>query len=273
MSRVRLLVGYSQGGLRATSDGSRRVGSGRAPLAGWEVYHMKGSGRARTRLCRSLRWLVRTGGAASDDGGKLASRRRRLSLRRGRRVLISGTTGPPGPGVHSLVAPRAVARRPRHSVRGAEDAALFRSTDAGQTWSELTALRGHSPGPSWQPGAGAYACTQSSSTLSTRADGGCHSAAGVFRSDDWGQNWRPANRGLCSEGNIPEAEAELGHCVHHVAMHPRDPMSCSCKSTGTSCVVMMEAIRGGTWAKGSRATSGSVSTCMPTNPTRSLSCP
>src|SRR4029079_15127319 len=37
---------------------------------------------------------------------------------------------------------------------GIEDAALFRSTDGGQTWRELAALRGHGTGPSWSPGAG-----------------------------------------------------------------------------------------------------------------------
>ena len=107
---------------------------------------------------------------------------------------------------------------------GAEDAALFRSTDAGQTWSELTGLRGHSSGPSWQPGAGGL-CLHTIIVNPVDQDRMvvAISAAGVFRSDDGGQNWRPANRGLRSEGNIPEAEAEVGHCVHHVAMHPSRP--------------------------------------------------
>ena len=45
------------------------------------------------------------------------------------------------------------------------------------------------------------------------------SAAGAFRSDDGGGTWRPVNRGLRSN-NIPEPEAEVGHCVHRLAMHP-----------------------------------------------------
>ncbi len=48
------------------------------------------------------------------------------------------------------------------------------------------------------------------------------SAAGVFRSDDAGVSWRPINRGLRSE-HIPDPEAETGHCVHHIAMHPARP--------------------------------------------------
>jgi len=48
------------------------------------------------------------------------------------------------------------------------------------------------------------------------------SAAGAFRSDDAGESWRPINRGLKSEG-IPDREAEVGHCVHRIAMHPARP--------------------------------------------------
>ena len=48
------------------------------------------------------------------------------------------------------------------------------------------------------------------------------SAAGVFRSDDGGETWHPTNRGLRSEG-IPDSDAEVGHCVHRLAMHRSHP--------------------------------------------------
>ena len=48
------------------------------------------------------------------------------------------------------------------------------------------------------------------------------SAAGAFRSDDAGQTWQPVNRGLRS-GGIPDGDAEVGHCVHRLAMHPSRP--------------------------------------------------
>jgi photosystem II stability/assembly factor-like uncharacterized protein len=48
------------------------------------------------------------------------------------------------------------------------------------------------------------------------------SAAGVFRSDDYGETWRPMNKGLRSEF-MPNPEAEVGHCVHRIAMHPDRP--------------------------------------------------
>jgi photosystem II stability/assembly factor-like uncharacterized protein len=48
------------------------------------------------------------------------------------------------------------------------------------------------------------------------------SAAGAFRTDDGGKNWKPINHGLRSQ-YIPDPNAEVGHCVHHVAMHPKRP--------------------------------------------------
>jgi photosystem II stability/assembly factor-like uncharacterized protein/molybdopterin converting factor small subunit len=106
---------------------------------------------------------------------------------------------------------------------GVEDAGLFRSTDGGQSWQELPALRGHKSGPSWQPGAGGM-CLHTI-ILDPATPGrmfAAISAAGAFRSDDAGQTWRPINHGLQSQG-IPDPDAEVGHCVHRLAMHPSRP--------------------------------------------------
>ncbi|HEU5266386.1 MAG TPA: sialidase family protein, partial [Jatrophihabitans sp.] len=106
---------------------------------------------------------------------------------------------------------------------GIQDAALFRSTDGGGTWAELPGLREHESGPKWQPGAGGMCLhtivlDPSNSDRITVAI----SAAGVFRSDDAGVSWRPINKGLLSDG-IPSPAAEVGHCVHKLAMHPDRP--------------------------------------------------
>src|SRR4030067_1051666 len=50
-----------------------------------------------------------------------------------------------------------------------------------------------------------------------------HSAAGAFRTDDGGQTWRAVNQGLKSNFELPDPEAEVGHCVHSIAMHPSRP--------------------------------------------------
>src|SRR5262245_21265378 len=49
------------------------------------------------------------------------------------------------------------------------------------------------------------------------------SAAGAFRSDDGGTSWKPINRGLVSQYVLPDPDAEVGHCVHRIAMHPSRP--------------------------------------------------
>jgi photosystem II stability/assembly factor-like uncharacterized protein len=106
---------------------------------------------------------------------------------------------------------------------GAEDAALFRSTDGGKTWEELSGLR-DAKGKLWQPGAGGM-CLHTivlDPTNSQRMFVAI-SAAGAFRTDDGGKTWSPINQGLKSLFELPDPTAEVGHCVHRIAMHSSRP--------------------------------------------------
>ena len=106
---------------------------------------------------------------------------------------------------------------------GVEDAALFRSTDGGQTWRELPGLREHESGPYWQPGAGGMCLhTIVIDPSNDKRIFTAISSAGVFRSDDAGATWQPKNGGLVSK-EIPDPTAEVGHCVHRIAMHKSRP--------------------------------------------------
>jgi photosystem II stability/assembly factor-like uncharacterized protein len=112
---------------------------------------------------------------------------------------------------------------PNHVFAGVEDAALFQSKDGGATWQELSGLRKHDTGPKWQPGAGGM-CLHTI-LLDQKNPGRISvaiSAAGAFRSDDGGETWKPINRGLHSQF-MPDPTAEVGHCVHRIAMHPSRP--------------------------------------------------
>jgi photosystem II stability/assembly factor-like uncharacterized protein len=106
---------------------------------------------------------------------------------------------------------------------GVEDAALFRTTDGGRTWAELPGLREHGSGSQWQPGAGGMCLhTIVLDPENRQRIFVAISAAGVFRTDDGGASWEPINKGLLSQG-IPSPAAEVGHCVHKLAMHPSRP--------------------------------------------------
>ena len=247
MSKVRVLVGTRKGAFILESDGKRERWDVSGPhFAGWELYHIKGSPVDPNRLYASQTsgWFGQVI-QRSNDGGKTWE--------------APGGEPQPGPGgmppgqsnkfaydsspetgkpltTHqfydgtqhrwefkrvwhlepSLTDPDTV-------YAGVEDAALFRSTDGGKSWQELSGLRGHGTGPKWQPGAGGM-CLHT--IILDPSDPGriyiAISAAGAFRTDDAGRTWRPINRGLHSQ-YIPDPNAEVGHCVHHVAMHPSRP--------------------------------------------------
>jgi len=226
MSNVRVLVGTRKGAFILTSDGKRQKWDVSGPyFGGWEIYHVKASPADPNRLyaSQSSGWFGQTV-QRSKDGGKTWEPV-------GNKFVYDGT-----PGTHkwydgtphpwefkrvwhfepSLSDPDTV-------YAGIEDAAIFRTTDGGATWQELPGLRGHGTGPHWQPGAGGM-CLHT--ILLDPANPGrmyiAISAAGAFRSDDAGQTWKPINRGLRSE-YIPDPDAEVGHCVHRIAMHRSRP--------------------------------------------------
>ena len=78
-----------------------------------------------------------------------------------------------------------------------EDAARFRSTDGGHSWTKLAGLREHRTSSSWEPGAGGM-CLHTIVLDPSNHDRMyvAISAAGAFRSDDAGVSWEAINRGL-----------------------------------------------------------------------------
>jgi hypothetical protein len=226
MAKVRLLVGTHKGAFVLTSDERRQQWKVDGPhFAGWDVYHVKGSPVDPDRLyaAQSRGWFGQVV-QRSDDGGDTWEPV-------GNQFQYEGATS-----THkwydntdhpyeflrvwhlepSLTDPDTV-------YAGVEDAALFRTTDAGKSWEELSGLRTHPSAPSWAPGAGGL-CLHTIILDKGNPDRivTAISSAGAFRSDDAGKTWRTITKGLHSN-YIPDPDAEVGHCVHHIAMHPSRP--------------------------------------------------
>jgi hypothetical protein len=226
MSRVRLLVGTRKGAFILTADGRRRDWQVSGPhFGGWEMYHVNGSPADPDRLyaSQSSGWFGQII-QRSDDGGQSwnpVGNDFAYEGEVGQHLWYDGT---PRPWEFKRIWHLEPSRTDPDTVyAGGEDAAIYRSTDGGQKWQELTGLRTHSTGPQWQPGAGGM-CLHTIITDPVDPDRlfVAISAAGVFRTDDGGVTWQPVNKGLRS-GGIPDEDAEVGHCVHRLAMHPSRP--------------------------------------------------
>jgi hypothetical protein len=246
MSKIRLLVGTRKGAFILTADGTRKRWKVSGPhFAGWEIYHVKGSPVDPDRLFASQTsawfgqviqrsddggktWDIPGGGPTSPEGMPTGESNKFVydaSPETGKPLTThQWYDGTQHPWEFKRVWHLEPSLNDADTVyAGVEDAALFRTTDGGKSWHELAGLRGSDTGPKWQPGAGGMCLhTILLDPSNSQRMYIAISAAGAFRTDDGGKTWRPINRGLHSQ-YIPDPNAEVGHCVHRIAMHPSRP--------------------------------------------------
>ncbi len=226
MTKVRVLVGTHKGAFILNSDAKREKWDVSEPLfAGHEIYHINGSPADPNRLYAGQHtgWFGQII-QRSNDGGKTwepVNNKFEYEGEVGTHQWYDGTQHPwefkrVWQLTGSLTDPDTV-------YAGVEDAALFRSTDGGQTWQELPGLRS-AKGHLWQPGAGGMCLhTIIQDPSNPKRLFVAISSAGAFRSDDAGETWKPVTHGLKANFELPDPTAEVGHCVHSIAMHPSRP--------------------------------------------------
>jgi photosystem II stability/assembly factor-like uncharacterized protein len=226
MSSVRVLVGTRKGAFILASDGKREKWDVSGPhFAGWEIYHVKGSPADPNRLfaSQSSGWFGQVMQRSSDAGKTWEPVGNKFEY-----DGVPGThqwyDGTPHPWEFARVWHLEPSLTDPDTVyAGIQDAALFKSTDGGQNWQEVSGLRKHQTGSGWQPGAGGLCLhTILLDPSNPQRIFVAISAAGAFRTDDGGTTWQPINKGLRSEG-IPNPTADVGHCVHRIAQHRSRP--------------------------------------------------
>jgi photosystem II stability/assembly factor-like uncharacterized protein len=243
MSKVRVLVGTKKGAFILTADGKRQNWEVSGPhFAGWEMYHLKGSPADPNRIyaSQSSGWFGQII-QRSDDGGKTwnmpgssledlkspegfpkgESNKFVYEGEVGKHMWYDGTQHPWEFKRVWHIEPSLT--DPDTAYAGVEDAAIFKTTDGGKTWKEMPTLRS-AKGNLWQPGAGGMAVhTIILDPKNPKRIYIAISSAGAFRTDDGGATWKPINRGLKSLYELPDPDAEVGHCVHRIALHPSRP--------------------------------------------------
>jgi photosystem II stability/assembly factor-like uncharacterized protein len=207
-------IGTRKGLFLLRGDDERRDWSLEGPLlTGWEVFHALLDPRDGTLYACTNSFVYGPTVHRSTDLGTTWTRAEELGL--------------PGDGEATLEKTWHIEPgrpdEPGQLWLGAAPGVLFRSDDGGESWEAVQSLLEHPTREQWQPGAGGMCChsIQLDPEARERMYVGI-SAAGVFRSDDGGESWTPANKGTAADFQ-PDNFPEVGQCVHKVLLHPGRP--------------------------------------------------
>jgi hypothetical protein len=204
-----VLVGTQKGGF-VFHSGDRRKWSRLGPyMAGMPVYHMVLDPRdGRTVYAGAPNPGVTWGPAVFRGrlGGAVKATREHPKFREGSDLAMTRVwhlePGPPN--------------EPETVYAGIEPAALFRSDDRGDSWTDFPGLNYHETRAKWNPGNGGL-CAHSVLVDPRKPR---HllvgiSSVGTFESRDGGDSWTMENQGVRA-GFLPNQYPEYGQCVHHL---------------------------------------------------------
>ena len=211
---VLILVGTRKGLFFLESDEEREDWSLEGPLlTGWSVFHAVVDPRDGTIHAATNNEVYGATTHRSTDRGQTWTRAEELGLPEDTGLTLEKTWH---------VEPGRDGEDGRLWLGGAPGL-LFRTDDGGEAWQPVEGIVRHETRDRWFPGAGGMCCH--SIALDPEEPKRMYvgiSAAGVFRTEDGGETWTPANRGTAADF-LPDPFPELGQCVHKLLAHPTRP--------------------------------------------------
>ena len=206
-----VLAGTRKGLFLLSGDEARREWKLEGPmLKGWSVFHAVVDPRDGALLAATNNEVYGATVHRSDDSGKTWTRAEELGLPEDGDLKLEKTWH---------VEPGRAGEDGRLWL-GAAPGVLFRTDDGGERWEPVEGILRHETRDRWYPGAGGMCChsVQLDPDDPERMYVGI-SAAGVFRTDDGGETWTPANKGTAADF-LPDPWVEVGQCVHKLLLHP-----------------------------------------------------
>jgi photosystem II stability/assembly factor-like uncharacterized protein len=216
--RPLLLVGTTKGLFPYHGDSARTSWTlGEPLLAGWEISSIgiinRGAGKPPRLIVGTVHYAYGATLRASDDLGQSW------------RQIEKGPAYSPESGF-KLNRIWQVCPHPTEKdtvFAGVDEAGLFVSRDAGETWTEIDSLTKLPSRPKWFAGGGGL-CLHTivvDRTNPSRWWIGI-SAVGFYRTTDAGRTWTACNKGL---GQLPTGsnEEDAVHCIHKFVQHPIKP--------------------------------------------------
>ncbi len=236
---ITLLLGTTKGAFLLKSDAARQDWQVSGPHCdGWPINHVVGDPDDGTIWAAGGGEWPGAGVWRSDDQGeswgltKLANGKfdEWLTNDPAFAAEVGMQPDPPAPFTGQMTSIWSLGLAGGRLLAGMKPAALFASTDRGESWARLDGLTDHPSAPDWQPGAAGLVLH---SIVSDRADPAKLwvgiSAAGVFASEDAGTTWERRNRlsNADAVGHAGHAHPEMGscghevgHCVHNMVQAP-----------------------------------------------------
>ncbi len=227
MSTVRVLVGTRKGAFILTSDEQTRQWEVSGPhFAGWEIYHLKGSPVDPNRIyaSQSSGWFGQMI-QRSDDGGKTWEPVGNEFAYEGVPGTHQWYDGTPAPvGVQARLAAGAVADRPGHGLRrrgrrrpvplARRRPDLAGTGRAAQRQGQPLAAGRRRHVPAHHRAGPRRPAAHLRGHLGGRRLPHATTAA---------RPGGPSTTACSSDYELPDPDAEVGHCVHSIAMHPARP--------------------------------------------------